>query len=274
MGTLWRFKKIVPLAIAISLGAGIIVVAVQKNHLTTNETSADTTHVEESSWRDSFSFIVADTSTPLSVKKSNSVAGTSTASLLPVGATETLAREFLLDYIVMAKAKGAATVSDTEAEEAANRLMQKVSLPPGKQYRPSDLRISSDNSPAAITTYTENIKKAMLDFSTSLKKSDIEIVYTSPTESAGNREKEYARTNIRYEKLVNDLLSIPAPSRMAPLHLRLVQGYADMRHYLTIMMTMFDDPVKGLAALREYRVEVSNLMALAEEYEKYATKQI
>jgi hypothetical protein len=39
------------------------------------------------------------------------------------------------------------------------------------------------------------------------------------------------------------------------------------------MMSVFADPIKGLAALGEYRAEVSNLIALAKEYEAYLTQR-
>jgi hypothetical protein len=272
MGMVWKFKKIIPLSVALILGSGIIFVAAQKNYFPGN-TSKTFTDMEDGSWEDALSIISQETSSPLRIARQDSIKGSTTQVLLPATATEALAREFLLDYVTTARVKGGVVISDEEARATALRLMQKTKISQGKQYHASDLRISPDNSPLEIDIYATNIKKAMVIFAESATKSDIEIVYMSPNERGKERQTEYDRTSARYAKLVKDLLATKTPSRMASLHLRLVQGYANMQHNLTAMMSVFADPIKGLAALGEYRAEVSNLIALAKEYEAYLTQR-
>ncbi|MEK7538701.1 MAG: hypothetical protein AAB552_02575 [Patescibacteria group bacterium] len=266
----WKFKKIILLSLAIIFGLGIIFLAVAKNY-SSKDGSADTaTESSDDSWKDALTIAPQTSSDLLIAGKQASIKGTSTAITLPPTTTETLAQNLLLEYIVTEKAKGGAVMSDTDAQAAALRLVEKTKTPLGKQYQPKDLIISVDNSSAAMTAYATKIKTVMLAFTASATKSDIEVVYMSPADT--KRKAEYTRTIARYEKLVKGLLATKTPSNIAPLHLRLVQAYSNMEHSVTAMMSMFADPIKGLAALTEYRTEISNLTALAKEYDQYLAK--
>lgn len=265
----WKFKKIILFSLAIIFGLGIIFLAVAKNYSFKN-TGASATFLIDDSWKGALTITPQTSPDRQSAGKQVAIKGTSTEITLPPSTTETLARDLLLEYIATDRAKGGEIMSDAEAQAAALRLVEKTKLPPSKQYQLKNLIISVDNSPTNTATYATNIKTAMLAFTASGTKSDVEIVYMSPADP--KRKTEYTRTIARYEKLIKALLAIKTPSGVAPLHLRLVQAYANMKNSLTVMMSMYNDPIKGLAALTEYRTEISNLAALSKEYDQYLAK--
>lgn len=266
----WQFKKIIPLSFATIFGFSIIFLAVKENYPAKKEVSGDTAN---ESWRDSLTITPSTSPDLFSFKKQNvTKSGTSTASLPPT-TTEALARDLLLEYVTTKRALGQVAMTDADAQVAAERLVQKIKLPQGKQYSAKDIVISSNNSTLAIKTYADEIRASLLAFSASTVSGDIEVVYMSPKTDNAKRQSAYRHTMMRYDKLIKELLASNTPSSIASLHLRLVQAYANREHSVKTMMEIFTDPIKGFAALTEYRKEVVGLTALGKEYERYLAKR-
>lgn len=55
-----------------------------------------------------------------------------------------------------------------------------------------------------------------------------------------------------YQGITQDLLAIPVPQTLAPLHLQLVNDYAAMVSSYADMQAIIDDPLRGLAAVQRY----------------------
>lgn len=262
----WKFKKVILVSVSVIFGVGIIYFALKES---STETTASEKQAEITNdlWRETLTLAKATSTNNPPLKKQIAIKGTSTTISLPPTTSEILARDVLVEYVATERAKSGSIITDAEAQAAALRLVEKTKIPIGKQYALKNLNISVDNSKTSRESYSAAMKTSLIKFATSGTKSDIDIIYMS--QSDPTRKREYTKTSDRYEKLIKELLVIKTPSSIAPLHLRLIQSYANMHHNMSLMMDIFNDPIKGLAALTEYRNAVSNLSKIAQEYEKF-----
>lgn len=258
-----QFKKIFSVALALVLGLGIIFFAWGRGASLGNKVSFEPT-INSESWKDSLL-----TSPQTSLAKIKSVAQKEQEATTT---TDIVGREFLVNYGIMLQSRATTTLSDADTATLAQMFTAKIEPAQRPQYTRKDLNISEDNSSEATTVYATSLTAALHIFSTSQTKSDLDIIFELPGEKDDQKLAELAQDISRYKKLERALLSLKTPSGVAPLHLRLVQSYANMGNDIKIMADFFNDPLKGLGALAQYRRETQTLGSLAEEYRTYLSK--
>lgn len=256
-----QFKKLFSIILALLLGAGVILFAWKGSSLFSSNVSVDTI---SNAWKDALQVVPRDSSSKtLGVKQygAKSVAATTT--------TDKLSRELLVDYALLKKNSATTTMSDTETQALVQTLIDKIEVPHGVTYSLKDLAISSDNSNAAFAAYSEKISSLMQAFNSAHTVNELTLV--SDALAANDAKKLTGLTAIvtAYANLDKNLLAVKTPSAIAPLHLRLVQSYSNIGATITGMQAMFSDPIRGLAALTQYKKEISALETLAGEYRDY-----
>lgn len=262
----WQFKKIFSVIFALLIGAGIIFFAWKGG---TVIYTGDSSSVNNTTWKEVLSVIPQnDTLKLLSSSQDGSEAGEATTTV------DIVARNLLTNYALVQKNNmSTTTLSDADAIAIAQIAVSKINLPEARQFTVKDLNISSDNSSTALDTYMKEIGSLVQVFTLSQTKNDIEVAFVIP--KTGNETKRatgVAQNIAHYEKLIKGLLATKTPSLLTQPHLHLVQKYANIQATILPMAGIFTDPIKGLAALSEYRGEVAGFSILANEYSNLLSK--
>lgn len=259
-----QYKKILSVLFAILVGAGIIFFAIRGGNTANTETALD-----GNSWKDSLS-VVPQTNAlkTLSASQGSVAVGDATTT------ADIVARELLTNYALAQKNNmSTTTLSDADAIAIAQTAVSKINIPEAKQFTANDINISNDNSSSSVATYMKEIGALTQAFTLSQTKNDIEVAFAIP--KAGDNIKrlaDIAQNIAHYEKLIGGLLAVKTPSLISSLHVRLLQKYANIQANIKPMADIFTDPLKGLAALAQYRREVAEFGILANEYNSYLPK--
>ncbi len=255
-------KKILTVAIAIVIGFVVVFFAWRGSVLQKNNVSFEPT-IEGSGWKDSLLVVpMASSSKVLGEAQKNSAVATTTTNLV--------ARELLVNYAVLQQSTGTTTLSDADAQALAQTVAQKIELPQGAQYSTKNLTISNDNTDSAFTTYAKKVGGAIQNFSSSHKINELVLVADAIKTKDSKKLEGLSSIISSYRDLQKKLLSIPTPSTIAPLHLHLLQSYANIEVSIMGMQKMISDPVVGLASLDQYSKEMNTLEALSVEYRNYS----
>lgn len=261
-----KFKKIFSVALAITLGLGIIFFAWKGVFSTSSKVSFEPT-VSGDTWKDSLRTISSlNPSIKPSVTQSEQWEEATSTS-------DVIARELLTNYILLQQSRATTTMSDTEAQAFAQILTEKINLPQGTTYTTKNLIVLSDSSSAAIATYIKRVGEIMQTFSSTRKTNEVTIFTEALTTKDAATLQKLTVNVIEYKNLQKTLLAVPTPSVLAPLHLRLVQSYANIETIITSMQKILSDPMIGLAAFMQYKKELSALRTIDTEYQNYSTSQ-
>lgn len=257
-----QFKKIFSIILAILVGGGIILFAWGGNTLIKGDVLNEK---ENGVWKDSLHVIPQGSSSKtLGTQRGGAQSAATTT-------TDILARNLLVDYALLQTKSATTTISDADAQMLAQSLISKIEMPRGVVYTLKDLNISNDNSEAALATYSKSVEGAMKAFTSVHTINELTLVSSALTTKDSQKLEGLANIATQYAKLKRSLLAIKTPSDIAPLHLRLVQSYANIETMIVVMQKMFIDPMQGLAALTQYKKETTALEVLAKDYRDYTT---
>lgn len=257
-----QFKKNLSIALAILVGLGIIFFAWRNVAPTDSKVSFEPT-VSGDSWKGSL-LAIPKTSFESTKGLSQGAIGAEATTT-----TDLLARELLVSYAILQQRSGTTTMSDADAQDLAQMLASKVALPQGTVYTAKNLNTVNDNSDAAFAAYASNVGDVMRSFSIAHKTNELALVSSAIATKDASKLKGLTTIIAQYRALQKSLLAISTPTLVAPLHLRLVQNYANIEAAVMGMQKIISDPVLGLAALSQYKKTTDALDALALEYRDY-----
>lgn len=260
-------KKIFSVALALFLGMGIVFFAWRTNVSKSDKISFEPT-ASGDSWKDSLLIVPQASSTKtLGIsnfrKSETSGEGTATTS------TDVLARNLLIGYALTQKNMSTTTWSDSDALALAQSLVKDVEIPSGTQYTLKNLNTSADNSSVALTAYGKKVFALLKTSSSKSGGGEVSVFLTAVSANDSKRLAELASFVAEYATIKKSLLAVKTPSGVAPLHLRLVQNYANVESALIAMQKIFSDPVQGLAGFTEYQKEIAVLSAIGNDYKNY-----
>lgn len=259
-------KKIFSIAIATLIGLGIIFFAWKGGSLTKAPLSFKK---EDSSWKEALNVVpqASPTRTPglSSWQKEQDaiVSGPATTT------TDVLARALISNFAMNVQRTGTTTLSDTDAAAQAQLLLQEMDVPQGPRYQLANLNITSANDRTTVLAYASATTKIINAFVAVQTVSDLKVVFGDPTEDVTKRLTQFSKNVAHYETLKQNLLVLKVPSSIAPLHLRLIQNYSDMQNGLKLMGDVYNDPMRGLAGLKQYQNAVTSLFTLQQDYQGF-----
>ncbi len=259
-----RFKKIFSVLFALLIGIGVVFFAWKSGTVTyTGNAPSD------NSWKDTLNVVPQVDSLKTLIASQESFVGNDATTTVDI-----VARNLLTSYALAQRNNmSTTTLRDNDIEAIAEEAVSKIALPQATQFTIKNLNISSDNSPSAIDAYMKELGTAVKTFASSQTQSDTDVAFAIPkTGDDTKRLLGIARNISNYEKLIRGLLTIKTPSVVTQPHLHLVQKYANIQARIKPMADIFTDPLRGLAALAEYRGEIAGFNIIAEEYTDYISR--
>lgn len=257
-----QLKKIFSIAFALAIGLGIIFLA-WEGGLQKEGTAPFKPAINNAEWKDSLLTVPRSPAIKMSALSQEELQALATTT------TAILSREMLLKYGAFMQNRATTTLSDTEAGDIAKMLVEKIDLPQATVYSSRDLRIQNDNSTTSFATYAQKVGDVMQAFVKAHTAHEMTLVTNALTTKNTEDLEGLVKTIAQYKNLQKSLLLIPTPSEIAPLHLRLVQGYSNITAAIIGMQNIVKDPILGLASISQYKKEIDALNALTIDYRDY-----
>lgn len=257
-------KKLFSIALALAIGGVVVLLAWKGDLLTSSKITAD---ADGDSWLSSL-LVIPQASTTSVLGSRSSADSITTSAEMSTTTTSILARDILVNYAVMQKGSMGTTWNDEEADALAKSIVSGIEVPK-TEYTLKDLNISSDNSDVALGTYGTKILSVLKASSPKSESGEVAVFMSAVSSNDPKKLSELAPFIAEYSAAKKSLLTTKTPSGIAPIHLLLVQNFANTESALISMQKMFTDPVGGLAGFIQYKKEVDSLVSIANAYKNY-----
>ncbi len=141
-----------------------------------------------------------------------------------------------------------ATFSDSLAKEAVDKVIA-----------PNQIVTTNDNSPTTLARYGEAIARVILAHDDTVRENEAVILERALRDNNPEELKKLDGKIDVYTQILNETLSITAPSSVANEHLLLVNAYQAILSDLYAMRDAFNDPMLALLRMKRYQDDASML---------------
>ncbi|OGZ45111.1 MAG: hypothetical protein A3J54_04515 [Candidatus Ryanbacteria bacterium RIFCSPHIGHO2_02_FULL_45_13b] len=208
------------------------------------------------------------------------ITGTHTESNLTAG----LAEDFINSYFIrkIASASQGNAPIDTDSLEnqiftnMVSTIVKEDAIDRAPRYQEKDFKSAPGTSSASTRAYI-NALGALFRDAVFPEKNEMEIISEITSSQGQNTEsqnleslKELPAHTKAYQKLAEDMKTIPVPRDLLEVHVRMANNFWRLGAYLEVLSTLQTDPVKGVMALVGYSQE----SAQAQELLKVITSEI
>lgn len=259
---IWKSKKTFLVFLSLVFGSAVILSSAKIAGVFGTNTSSDAT--ENDRWKSTLSVLPGSTALTRVAKGNiqiDEIAQSATTT------TDLISRRLIIEYALSQKGTATTTMGDAEAESIAKILASEIRLPQKKQYKLSDLNISTDNSEGAGILYKDTLNTILVAHATTGQKENELSILVIAMDKKDTAYLDKLKTKVAmYQELIGKLLALKTPSSATPFHLHLIQSFETLRSATVGLQSMLTDPVLGIAALAEYRNGVDLLTEAGQEY--------
>jgi hypothetical protein len=219
--------------------------------LTASATSSDQNNINYGgNWEKTLS-----TSVSGSWGNSTSSSATSSAPLTP---TDVFSHDFFTRY-AQAKNSGADLTDPNVQQAIADKVLSDGTvLQKPHIYTQSDLKISSDNSSAAIKTYGNAAGLVFAEYFIK-HQNEMDIIQSSLNDNNPTELKQLDPIIAEYQGLMQGELAVTVPASVASFHLALVNAFSELTFADQSFEKTFSDGLTSLNGLGSYQQGASDL---------------
>ncbi len=246
--------KLITIVLALALSAGLVFAAdafTRRPTYNPNVGVDNTTSDTASNWEASlYAIQAANASSTFAAPDPNFVNNLLQAAQSP-NVTDTLGRTLLIN-LSNAKSQGLGDDIPTQDQIIAAAAEQlKAQQASATLYGASDLTIV-ESTDTSLHTYGNKVMIALNAHPEASERATLLAVDYAVEAGDKTQAANLAKIGAAYIAAGKDLLKIPVPQTLAPLHLQAVNDLIRTGSTFTDMQTISSDPVRGLVALQAY----------------------
>jgi hypothetical protein len=186
-----------------------------------------------------------------------------------VNYTQEIARQVTAEFL-RARANVATEVDEEKLVERvlAQALPEKQEID-FREYKISDLKLTTDNSPEAFKNYGNSLGgiKASEEAG-STRTNEAEILLRAISSNRVEELKKLKPIAEKYENWVSLLLKIEVPTELASVHLNIANSISRVASSVEELSKLFEDPARGLLAIGAYSGYTIDLKDYLKELDK------
>ena len=268
MGNFHTLKKRIPLILAVLLSVSIILLALNYERIFGKQlTSKEGNVIEAGDWIATLRVIPTEHASEETLSAQRGLIGEGLST------TDRTAREMFLEYTLAQSQATESGLSTTSAEAIAGHLIEKAFAERVTPYTKDDILLAADTQ-TALTVYLKQLGDIVTKF---YKTNPLNEHETIASVLETNDAVKLAPLNDRitaYKTLEKNLLLLKVPPTDADLHLRFVRAYANIRLSLESITFLFTDRVRGMVGITQYRQDILDLAAVANEFNKIPVPKV
>lgn len=237
---------------AIALSGGLVLAAqfITREPTPAALTSSNTELQGASDWKADL-YAVQGTN-PLEIQSSASVSASLDTLLNEAqtnNVTETIGRSLLLN-LSQAKTQGLGSDIPTQ-EKLLAQASDYLQPTPAQVYTLSSLSTVAD-SPTTLQSYGNAFIEVLLAHPKANMQDTYVAVGSAVDTNDASQLKALETIGKEYEAITKELLSLPVPKTLSPLHLRIVNNFSQIAASFNDMRTVIGDPLRGFGGLQTY----------------------
>ncbi|HVV15182.1 MAG TPA: hypothetical protein VHD55_02170 [Candidatus Paceibacterota bacterium] len=164
--------------------------------------------------------------------------------------TTTVGRSLLIN-ISAAKSQGLGSDIPTQDQVVAQARAQIESTQSAPQYKNADLALSAQNA-AALKAYGNGVIAVLAAHPKANYEDTVVAVGKATDSNTASALAALPGIQAEYKAVVRELLALPVPPNMAPLHLKVVNDFSILAASYDDMAQTLSDPLRGVAGLSIY----------------------
>jgi hypothetical protein len=174
---------------------------------------------------------------------------TQESASVPETTTDTISKALMSNYLAL---KQSGTLDQTSTQKLIDQTVDYVGTSGSINIETPKLNIIPDNGRQSITDYGENLGNILKNNRPKEIIDERAIISDAVNSENSSKIDELGPVIAVYEKIASDLTKIPVPQTFVKAHIDMTNGAASMALGLQEVKVVFNDPVKGLAALQLY----------------------
>jgi phosphohistidine swiveling domain-containing protein len=183
--------------------------------------------------------------------------------------TQSVGRTLLIN-LENAKAQGLGDDIPTQNQIISDALTQ-VPQPQTKLYTQQDLTVVN-SSKDAEHTYANALMAALEKHQQASMQQTLVVVATATDQNDASGLSQLTAIETDYRALTKDIAAIPVPQTMVPIHLQILNDFAQITDSYPDMAEIISDPVLGLSGLQTYKTLTDETLRMftnvAQEFSK------
>ncbi len=252
LGTYLPSAQFTLIVLSIALSGGLVYAAQYVTGTpaapTLSSTPAPTASVD-ANWQDTLKEIQAQNPSTVSPPDENSVSNLLKAAQ-STNLTDTVARTLLIN-LSDAKAQGLGSDIPTQDKLVAQATAQ-INQSRTPTYTQKSLAVV-DQTSATLKAYGNSVITVLAQHTSANYGDTMVAIGQALQNSDTSKLATLAAIQKDYANLASELLQVPVPQTLAPLHLAVVNNIASIAATYPDMRTLFNDPLRALAALQQYQ---------------------
>ncbi|HWB33825.1 MAG TPA: hypothetical protein VG753_00675 [Candidatus Paceibacterota bacterium] len=205
----------------------------------------------DANWQAALSAIQSQTGVTAPAAPSNDTVNDLLTAAQSDNLTTTVGRTLLVN-ISAAKSQGLGSDIPTQDQLIAQASSQIAVGASAHVYKTSDLTAAPQTS-AALKAYGNAVIQAISKHPSASYDATMKIVAQASDSGSDTPLAQLPAIAKDYQGLTQDLLAVPVPPTLAPLHLKIINDFSSMAASYTDMAAMISDPLRGIAALQAYQ---------------------
>lgn len=187
--------------------------------------------------------------------------------------TQSIVDQYLTTYSLTNNVgAGDKQILDNLKGEITLEINSKIHQPSTEKYQLKDLTVTEDSSADRVKQYLNEIG---VIFDKYIKESkynntEPEILTIAIKNDDITELKKLDYFIGTYNKIINDLISVRTPAKIAPMHLIIINGYNDIIYSIKQMKSGVSDPMLGVIGIAQYNKSLEDIVGAIFEISKIA----
>jgi hypothetical protein len=157
-----------------------------------------------------------------------------------------------------AKSQGLGDDTPTQNQIISAAAAQVAATKPAHQYTSADLTIVAD-SKASLKAYGNGVMQILNAHGTASEQATLTAIDNATSKNDTTTLEALSPIGVAYQDITAQLLALPVPKTLSPLHLSVVNAYATIAATYPDMQASLTDPLRGIVGIQTYEAQLDML---------------
>jgi hypothetical protein len=249
------------IAVSILLSGGLVYAAERVTHpANTASLVADAgTPSDSDNWQAALSQIQAQNASTSFTAPDPQTVGQMLQAAQSDNITDSVGKTLLIN-LSNAKSQGLGNDIPTQDQIVAAAAAQVAASKP-KTYTTQNLTVVGDTN-ASLKAYGNAVIQILIDHPNASEKATLLAVSTATDKNDASQLKKLPAINAEYKAILAELLTVPTPKTLSPLHVAVINSYSIIVASYPDMQASLSDPLRGIVGLQTYEAQLDILIRL------------
>ncbi|HUD02862.1 MAG TPA: hypothetical protein VMR46_02470 [Candidatus Paceibacterota bacterium] len=171
--------------------------------------------------------------------------------------TDSVGKSILIN-LSNAKSQGLGDDTPTQDQIISAAAAQVAATKPTHQYTAADLTIVADSN-ASLKAYGNGVMQILDNNQTASEQATLTAIDNATSKNDPSELDALTPIGAAYQNITTQLLALPVPQTLSPLHLSVVNAYASIAATYPDMQASLTDPLRGIVGIQTYEAQLQML---------------